>query len=920
MNEPRFPSLQRLRAAHAALLKTVDDSDELTDAQLDQVLDFLDQGSRTGQILHDVDSRADAQSLLNYWTTVLTANGHRFRPVLLDSYDVREVAAEQAQRPPYPGLNAFEREDSFLFFGREPLIRQMVERLRSGTRLLAVVGLSGSGKSSLVRAGLVPVLEQGGVEGSEQWVYPPPVIPGSHPLLALREALREVAADKTALVVLDQFEEVFTASETQGERQEFLDEVVKLATVAVPVRYLVLTMRSEYDTYVEQHAGLKELFLAGKIQVAPLTETDLRKAIEGPAAQRGVTFDPGLSRELARQVLGQPAGLPLLQFTLSKLWETASEGRIRAEAYSALGGDPREILRKSADATYERLGEDKELTRRLFQELVDFRGGTEMVRRRRTRKYLRDFGSRDRVDTLLEKWQEAGLLRIVKGRTADEDMVDLSHETLIRNWQQLIDWANELREVRRRRLLLRARTAEWKERDEKSSTVGSFLIKEAIPRSPLDLLSALSPAGALDIGMALWDAIRKGRVRWRDAADEYLTAGQLEEAEKYTDLTEEEREYVARSREVVFAGQRLLSRVLTGLIAMGFVLVGASAWLTIRTGVEIGKREAAVRKYEQEQRDRQSLIDQAVRESERKLAESEKRLALIQAQIESRNKQLQGKVTALEAEVKQERQTAAASKETLARVATIRPAFQVGDNGIEFQQTKEWAALRANTREILRNATAVGRLQPSDSRAAVPYYGTAFLVGDGIIVSASYITGSQQPTTTGMMIDFGNAPGKESGSVFRVGPEVGRVPPKGTQQGLVFHAIQAGNRQLPRPIRIARTARMSTGVPVYLISYPAKDARADPVVLEATLGNQFGVKRLQPGYILSDSTSSGLLCDAFSSGGSGGAPVIDAESHLVISLHYARRQSGQGLGVGYSRPFQDPEVVRELNRLGIRLW
>lgn len=203
-----YPNLQALRLAHTELLRRHRehgaDSATLAAAQ-----EFLRRGQATGAILDDGDERFTAQGLLDYWVASLYRAGEEPPPVTLDEFDPAQAPALPDTARPYNGLDAFREEDAGRFFGRRRLVEQFVAQL-ARDRLLVILGPSGSGKSSLVRAGIVPALRGGALPGSEGWRYPPPIVPGSHPLAALAQALPGVGEAGTAptLLVVDQFEEI----------------------------------------------------------------------------------------------------------------------------------------------------------------------------------------------------------------------------------------------------------------------------------------------------------------------------------------------------------------------------------------------------------------------------------------------------------------------------------------------------------------------------------------------------------------------------------------------------------------------------------------------------------------------------------------------------------------------------------------
>src|SRR5262249_34017685 len=206
---------------------------------------------------------------------------------------------------PYLGLDAFREDDGNKFFGRGELIARLVERL-ADQRLLAIVGPSGSGKSSLVRAGLIPALKRGALPGSEHWRYLPPIVPGSDPLAALRRVLPDKETDRQGdqepdpsglpvslspcLLVVDQFEELFTLCDDDQPRQAFVRTLRDFIDTPDAEHRLILTMRSDFETFVARAPELQARFNENRVQVTPLSAAELREAIERPAEAVGLKF------------------------------------------------------------------------------------------------------------------------------------------------------------------------------------------------------------------------------------------------------------------------------------------------------------------------------------------------------------------------------------------------------------------------------------------------------------------------------------------------------------------------------------------------------------------------------------------------------------------------------------------------------
>src|SRR5262249_20392809 len=347
-----FLSLAALKESHNDLLqrrRSEDESPELLDA----IEAFIGRAQATGVLLDHDDDRDTAQSLLTYWDNLL----YRARRIPPDStlaeFDPKLAPELPDEACPYLGLDAFNERDAEKFFGRADLVARLIERL-ADHRLLAIVGPSGGGKSSLVRAGLISALKRGALPGSEHWRYLPPIVPGSDPIAALRRILPDKDNGRQAdeepdhpglpvssspcLLVVDQFEELFTLCDDEQARQQFIAMLLDLIEAPGAQDRVILTMRSDFETFVARAPRLQGYFDAGRIQVTPLSAAELREAIELPAQAVGLKFQAGIVDALLQDILGEPAGLPLLQFTLLKLWEQRDRNRVTGETYERVGG------------------------------------------------------------------------------------------------------------------------------------------------------------------------------------------------------------------------------------------------------------------------------------------------------------------------------------------------------------------------------------------------------------------------------------------------------------------------------------------------------------------------------------------------------------------------------------------------------
>ncbi|MFQ5923594.1 MAG: protein kinase, partial [Anaerolineales bacterium] len=249
---------------------------------------------------------------------------------------------------PYKGLRAFQVADERHFHGREELTRQLIKRLEADNRFLAIVGPSGSGKSSLVNAGLTPALWRGELPGSERW-FVVEMVPGSRPLDELEIALMRIAAqqsgslmeqlardahglervaklilpddDSELLIVIDQFEELFTLVEAEEQRQHFLDLLETAVKEPRSRVRVVVTLRADFYDRPLQYPGFGALVQRRTETVLPLTAEELERAILRPATSVGVKFEEGLVASIAQEIHYQPGALPLMQFALTELFE-----------------------------------------------------------------------------------------------------------------------------------------------------------------------------------------------------------------------------------------------------------------------------------------------------------------------------------------------------------------------------------------------------------------------------------------------------------------------------------------------------------------------------------------------------------------------------------------------------------------------
>jgi hypothetical protein len=340
-------------------------------------------------------------------------------------------------RCPFRGLYPFRPEDQEFFFGREGLVQRLQERLAEGA-FLAVLGPSGGGKSSLVLAGLVPALHR--LEKGLQVAY---MTPGSNPVEFL-EAVLQVNS-RASLLVVDQFEELFTLCSDHGERCAFLERLLKLGEQM----RVVLTMRADFWGECAPYRELKELMQARQELIAPMDAAELRRAMEMQAAKVGLRFEADLAATILEDVSGEPGNMPLLQHALRELWKRRHGRWLRAEEYRAVGGVKRAIA-ETAEAVYRDLSSpDQERVRDIFVRLtlLDETGKTEERRDTRQRVRLDELtpaGSDPAQSKALVKRLADARLLVTNVNTATGcEEVEVGHEALIRHWPRLRGWLDE---------------------------------------------------------------------------------------------------------------------------------------------------------------------------------------------------------------------------------------------------------------------------------------------------------------------------------------------------------------------------------------------------------------------------------------------------------------------------------------------
>ncbi len=592
--------------------------------------------------------------------------------VLLDKIRTEYQSKPFDGRSPYIGLASFQERDAEKFFGRERLIAELVTRVAtsaaSNARALFVAGPSGSGKSSLVRAGLVPALKKGQVAGSEHWLYET-LKPGRAPLDELGLAVAKLARNsdlrnamttrgltdatflnqqadmaltddskQRAVIVIDQFEEIFTqlTPERENERVAFLNLLTHAVTVENGRALVIFTLRSDFVANCASYPNLNALVNQEFIQVGAMTPDELVSAIARPAYQVGLRIDPALISQIVNDVRGEPGALPLMQFALQDLFEAEkSKGELTLDGYLKRGG-LHEALERHADAEFAKLDDaEKQLTRSVFSGLVETGRGREDTKRSALFSELVPAGAdATRVKTLISKLADVRLI------TTDEqdgkETVTLAHERLIDAW----GWLRKLVDENRDAIALQNEIAqdaqEWEthNRDESYLYRGARLAtaQEKLQQNKL-VLSGLAKAFVKTALAAREEAKRKEARRTRRllvafgaAAAVFAVLSVLAFFLWQTGIASEKR--------AVEQEQIAVHEVMTATIALGKAeIAGTGVARAVETAtIALGKAE--VNRQFAETREAEAIIEKNRAEAEQKISRSRELASLALNEID----------------------------------------------------------------------------------------------------------------------------------------------------------------------------------------------------------------------------------------------------------------------------------------------
>lgn len=351
---------------------------------------------------------------------------------------------------PYKGLASFDRDDADFFFGRDRLVAEMVARL-VGAPLLGIVGASGSGKSSVLRAGLLAELAKGVLPGSSGWTQ---VLmrPGEHPAATLQRLAPKAPSDRRVLIAVDQFEEAFTVCRDPSERAAFIGALAGAAKDPERDVTVLLAVRADFYGRCAEYPALGALLGANQLLVGAMRRDELRRAIEMPAQRARLHVEPELADALLADTADEPGALPMLSTALLELWQHRDGDRLSLAAYERTGG-VRGAVARMAERAYARLDPiEQGAARRILLRLTGDAGVGAHVRRRVPLAELEGEG-----EGVLEALADSRLV------TLSEGTVEVAHEALLQEWPRLAGWLEEDAAGRRVHAHLIEAAREWTE-------------------------------------------------------------------------------------------------------------------------------------------------------------------------------------------------------------------------------------------------------------------------------------------------------------------------------------------------------------------------------------------------------------------------------------------------------------------------
>ena len=465
-------------------------------AELDKAMKEVGQANLQG-IREDIDQYSRIRDKVSGLTSILkdmntlTADTHKDSDFseIYKGIEQRMAGASGQVKPesgesPYMGLRYFDTSDADLFYGREALTAELLKRVKDES-FLAIVGASGSGKSSVARAGLIPAWKKENEKGVIHVITPT-----AHPLESLAASLtrnsesvtatstlmddlardarslrlyvKKALGEKKLLLLVDQFEETFTLCKDFDERKAFIENLLPLADDDSTAR-VVITLRADFYHHCFEYEDLRLALQKHQENIGAMTMDELMQAITAPAEANGWNFQPGLVDLILQDIGTEPGALPLLSHALLETWKRRQGRTLTLQGYTDAGGVKKAIT-QTAEGVYDKLSPiEQNIARGIFLRLTELGEGVQDTRRRVKMNELGQNKEQDAVSKVLKTLTDARLV------TAEEDSAEVAHEALIREWGTLRKWLDEDRESLRLHRHVTESAKEWVRRGKEAS-------------------------------------------------------------------------------------------------------------------------------------------------------------------------------------------------------------------------------------------------------------------------------------------------------------------------------------------------------------------------------------------------------------------------------------------------------------------
>ncbi|MCA9948552.1 MAG: protein kinase [Anaerolineales bacterium] len=519
---------------------------------------------------------------------------------------------------PYKGLLTFQEADTAVFYGRDSFIAQLLPHLTHANRFLAIIGPSGSGKSSVAKAGLIPALRRGAIVGSEKW-FITEMTPGTNPYANLATSLLQIAVnpptnlpdllqkdeqglaqilnqilpadhdgERSQLVLLiDQFEELFTLVTDEQVRVHFMNSLVTALADPHSRLRVVITLRADFYDRPLQYQSIGTLLRHHSEPLLPLNPAELEQAICHPASDLGVEVEPQLIATIAADVQAQPGAMPLLQYALTELFEEREEDVMTLAAYKKIGGIAGALGRRAEELYRDLDRSSQEAARQLFLRLTTFgENGSSAIAAPDTRRRVAlaeleavttvqpllrnssDTSTQSYQSSIINQYGRYRLLTFDRDPTNRTPTVEVAHESLLREWPRLRGWLDESRADLRQQRLLASATVEWLAAEQNEG----FLLRNG--RLAQFSGWAESSSVALTHQEQAFLAASQTAQHKRQTAEEARRQRELETAKQLA-ATEKK-----RAEEQTQANRRLRRRALflTAALMIVLVLAGVAFW------------------------------------------------------------------------------------------------------------------------------------------------------------------------------------------------------------------------------------------------------------------------------------------------------------------------------------------------------